>query len=345
VSDAAPVSGSNVVVVVVNYRTPELTMRCLAALSGERQAVPALRAIVVDGGSGDNSAAELAQAIAAVDYRDWVTFLPLPINGGFGWANNQAILALAREPDPPEFIHLLNPDTEVAPGAVAALARDLEEHERCGVAGSQLLTVDGSPVPSAFLFPSAAHEFVNASLSERLGRLFGIGRRSVEISESADVDWVTGASFMVRSAALRDSGLFDDGFFLYFEEVELMHRIRTAGWTIRHVPKSRVVHAEGSSTGVDVASARRHPRYWYQSRRRYFARTKGISGVICANLVWLLGSVVAVLKRAAGTGATNPTRTADVLSAGFWPRGRDLRPAFPAWGDPAGKPPAWMEPQ
>src|SRR5437588_6905794 len=107
-----------VAVVNVNYRTPELTRRCIAALSKERARLPRLRAVVVDGGSGDGSAAELAEALAHPDYADWVEFLPLAINGGFGWANNQAMLLLARSDAPPEFIHLLNPDTEVEPGAV-----------------------------------------------------------------------------------------------------------------------------------------------------------------------------------------------------------------------------------
>ena len=87
---------------------------------------------------------------------------------------------------------------------------------------------------------------------------------------------------MLRAEALRETGLFDDGFFLYYEEVELMHRLHGAGWTIRHVPQSRVVHIEGASTGVGAATVEEPlPAYWYQSRRRYFAlvRRPGRSAV------------------------------------------------------------------
>jgi N-acetylglucosaminyl-diphospho-decaprenol L-rhamnosyltransferase len=342
VSDASALADANVAVVVVNYRTPQLTLRCLAALGGERRALPKLRVVVVDGGSPDNSATDLAEAIGDCEYRDWVTFLPLPVNGGFGWANNQAILTLAAEREPPEFIHFLNPDAEVREGAVVALVRELQQYPRCAAVGSQLLMVDGGPVASAFAFPSAGHEFVNASQSEALGRLASVGPRTFESSVSIEVDWVTGASFMVRSAALRESGLFDDGFFLYFDEVELMHRIRGAGWTVRHVPGSRVVHAEGSSTGIDAVSGRPHPPYWYQSRRRYFARTGGSAGVTAANCAWLAGSAIALLMKAVGRAAANPTRTSDIFRAGLWPRGSDSRPSFPRWGDSPGKPPAWM---
>src|SRR4249919_1771565 len=142
------VASGEVAIVIVNYRTPQLAIQCLASLRGEKLKLPKLRVIVVDGGSGDGSADELARTIDGPAYRDWVSLLALPINGGFGWANNQAILTLAKNAAPPEFIHLLNPDTEVERGAVAKLVQELLAHPGCGAAGSQLLTTDGSPAAS-----------------------------------------------------------------------------------------------------------------------------------------------------------------------------------------------------
>lgn len=204
--------GANVAVVIVNYRCPDLTIRCLAALRGEKELLPELRAMVVDGGSGDGSAVSLSQAIESPEYREWVTFLPLPINGGFGWANNQAMLTLARGGEPPEYIHVLNPDTEVGAGAVAALASELDAHPRCAAAGSQLLTPSGEKAASAFRFPSPGRELVNAAHSEVLRRMLQIRSTVVQARESEVVDWVTGASVMLRAEALRQTGLFDDGF-------------------------------------------------------------------------------------------------------------------------------------
>jgi N-acetylglucosaminyl-diphospho-decaprenol L-rhamnosyltransferase len=319
-----------------------LTVRCLAALRGEKRSLPELRAVVVDGGSGDGSATILAQAVAQPDYRDWVSFLPLPLNGGFGWSNNQAMLTLARQSSPPEFIHLLNPDTEIIEGAVVSLVEHLRAHARCGAAGSQLLGRDGEPAASAFTFPSAGLDFVTSSQSEFLGRLVGVGPRTVNAEHSIEVDWVTGASVMFRSAALRETGLFDDGFFLYFEEVELMHRLRARGWTVRHVPASRVVHIEGASTGVGAAAAPGPlPAYWYRSRRRYFTLTGGASAALGANLAWLAGHAAGKVK--AAFGRTPPgARVRDLMRFGFWPRPNDGGPSVPAWGDAPGKPPAWM---
>ena len=332
----------NVAVVIVNYRTPQLTLRCVEALLAEKALLPGLRAIVVDGGSDDGSAAEIGQALAGPQYRDWVSFLPLPINGGFGWANNQAILGLAREQQPPEFIYLLNPDAEVMSGAVGALLSDLAGNPRCAAAGSQLLNAEGCPTASAFRFPSAGREFINAASSEKLGRLLGIRSTVVRSDRSADVDWVTGASVMFRAAALRETGLFDDGFFLYFDEVELMHRLHARGWTVRHVAQSRVRHLEAASTGV--SSARPFPPYWYRSRQRYFTLTGGRSGALAADLGLLAGRLVRWAKSLVGRAPDGAgPRPADFLRSGFWPRADQAAPSIPAWGDDPGRPPVWMQ--
>jgi N-acetylglucosaminyl-diphospho-decaprenol L-rhamnosyltransferase len=151
---------------------------------------------------------------------------------------------------------------------------------------------------------------------------------------------VTGASLMFRGDALRETGLFDDGFFLYFEEVELMHRMKAADWSIRHVPESRVVHAEGASTGLGAESVRPLPAYWYRSRQRYFALTGGLTAGPRADLAWLAGRGLAIVKRAFGR-RPKPTgqRAADMFLVARRSMGRA---SVVAWGDAPGSPPAWM---
>jgi hypothetical protein len=335
-------TNADVAVVIVNYRTPDLTKDCLAALRGERERLPKLRAVVVDGGSGDGSAEALAAAVAEPNYAEWVSFIPLTINGGYGWANNQAVLTLTREPNPPEFIHILNPDAQVRGEAVALLIEELQSHPRCGAAGSQLVSSEGRTVPSAFRFPSIGRELVAGAQSEALGRLLGIAPTVINSTQSVEVDWVSGASVLFRSEALRDVGLFDDGFFLYFEEVELMHRMKAKGWSIRHVPESRVVHIEGASTGGPAALAQ--PRTWYESRRRYFGLAGGPAAVLGANLARLIGQAVGfaktVLRR---RNRSDGTRARDLFRFGFSPG--HSRASVPSWGDLPGKRPAWMDRQ
>ena len=332
---------ADVAVVIINYRTPELTIRCVEALVGEKKQLPQLRVVIVDGGSADGSAEKLAEFVEQLGF-DWVSFLPLSINGGFGWANNQAMLELARDEDPPEFIHLLNPDAEVSAGAVSALAGALQADPRCGAAGSQLINSEGKPAASAFRFPSPGREFIAGAQSEKLGSFLGIG--STVATAGSEVDWVTGASVMLRADALREAGLFDDGFFLYFEEVELMHRLRSHGWSVRHVPQSRVVHIEGASTGIGASAAERpHPAYWYDSRRRYFALTSGRASVVAANLAVVAGKAAARSKILIGRSArATACRLKDLLGHGFLPSGSDALPSVPRWGDAPGTLPAWM---
>jgi hypothetical protein len=300
--------------------------------------------MVVDGGSGDGSAEALSKGLEHPDYRGWTSLLPLTINGGYGWANNQAMLTLASQEIAPDFFHVLNPDAEVEKGAVAALLHELEKNPRCAAAGSQLIWPDGTPAPSAFRFPSPGREFARASQSEVIRRALGIDGITVSAQEGGEVDWVTGASVMFRAAALRETGLFDDGFFLYFEEVELMHRLSAKGWTIRHAPESRVVHAEGAATGVGAATVKRPlPAYWYRSRRRYFELTGGAATLAVANFCSLAGQAIAGLKRALHRPvASKAYRTADLFRYGFWPSATSKRRSAPNLGDAPGRPPAWM---
>lgn len=339
-------SGRRIAVVVVNYRTPELALGAIAALAGERAADPGLEAVLVDGGSGDGSAERLADGLADPRFAGWASLLPLDLNGGFGWANNQAMLRLLQSARPPDYIHLLNPDTVIEPGAVARLADVLDAHPRCGAVGSQLVESDGSPAGSAFEWLTIRSELDRGAQLGLLGRLFG--RKPYAVAAPAgEVDWVTGASVMFRAAALREAGLFDTGFFLYFEELELMRRIADEGWTIRHEPASRVVHVGGAATGINGSrpDTRRPPRpaYWYESRRRFLTLAYGRAGAVAASLSWLGGHASLLLRRLAGSGRAHPLVARDarrMLRHGLFPKA--IRPAYPSWDEPPGTPPAWL---
>jgi N-acetylglucosaminyl-diphospho-decaprenol L-rhamnosyltransferase len=341
-------AGTSVAAVIVNYRTPDLALQCLEALDEERANVPDLRVILVDGGSNDGSAEKLEAALSQRRCETWVDFLPLPINGGFGWANNQAIQGLLQSANPPEYVLLLNPDAAVSRGSIRPLIDVLDRYPNCAAAGSQLLTAKGEATVSAATFPGVREELYRGSRLGLLRHLLGLDEPCA-ILPDGEYDWVTGASVMFRCEALRQVGLFDTGFFLYFEEVELMWRLRKNAWTVRHVPQSRLSHIGGASTGVDVdtadATSARRPRYWYESRRRFFALTLGASRCVQVSLAWLAGYALFKTRRLLG-GAHKHRETAhearDLLRHGIWPTRRDRTPAIARWDDPLGIPPAWM---
>lgn len=337
-----------VAVVIVNYRTPEMTLDCVRSLAGEHAAMPNLRVVVVDGGSGDGSAEKLRAGLAAYD---WVDLIACDFNGGFGWANNQGMLHLLQSAAPPDFIHLLNPDALVEPGAVIALHDDLIAHPTCAAAGSQLIEPDGSAVGSAFRFPSVEREFFRGGQMNRVGHALGMSEGIMRPAQASPVDWVTGASMMLRAEALRQVGLFDTGFFLYFEEVELIHRLTRAGWQVRFVPDSRVMHIGGVATGM--ADAEMHertniPDYMFASRRRFFTRAYGAAGARNATRAWLVGNRVLRTLQMVGLMQSRPQADAEragMLRYGIAASTFDQAPAITRWDDLPGTLPAWHQPQ
>lgn len=334
---------TEILVVIVNYRTASLAEKCLEAVARERAAGVNMSAILVDGCSGDGSVPQLRAFLAASDIADWTELLALDFNGGFGWANNQAILH--RGDRLPPYIYLLNPDAEIEPGAISALAQILDDHSDVAAVGSQLLEVDGRLSASAFRFPSLLNEFVRGAQTNILRRFLAI-ETTIEMKKAGPCDWVTGASVMLRRDALQESGLFDDGFFLYFEEVELMHRLKRAGWQIWSEPASQVKHIGGVSTGVNEQGLdRSKPDYWYRSRKRYFALAMGRRYAITANIAWLFGYIfvgvprlILSLKPRAGA----ITEELDgVRGAGLWVARNEIHRSAPEVGGAFGKLPRW----
>lgn len=338
-----------VAVVIVNYRTPQMVLSCLEALGKERARLPSLEAVVVDNASGDDSVSILSTRIAQAPFAEWVGFQSLPLNGGFGWGNNEAILSLLARTTPPDAIMLLNPDTVVEPGAVVALVEELKRRPDGGAIGSQLVNPDGSLAGSSFRFPTIGREFIRGLGIGGVGRLLGIKPVLIDFGERGPIDWVTGASVLLRTQALRDAGLFDTGFFLYFEEVELMLRFARHGWRSYHCPESRVLHAAGASTGVvdgQLKGGRPPPDYIFRSRHRYFALSGGRFLAFLADIAWLIGNMAA---RAVGTfsqsrgAASSRAERASLFRIGFGARPCDELPAVTRAGDPMGRPPFWMK--
>lgn len=344
---ASGVRDVRVTAIVVNYRTADLALDCVAALARERATLPGLRIMLVDGGSGDGSAEKMAAGLADAPHADLVTLLPLAFNGGFGWANNQAIRRALQQDEPAEFVYLVNPDAIPDPDALPRLLSALASEPRAASAGSLLIGPNGWPVGSAFEFPTVASEFFRGANTPLLARL--AGKRAPTLAEDGPVEaqWVTGASVVFRAAALQECGLFDEGFFLYFEEVELMHRLRAAGWKALHVPDSRVRHLGGASTGVVDGSSeqKRLPAYWFQSRRRYFARVHGPGRARLASLAWAAGYGIWRVRELVGLGrqsAHAPREFRDLLRNGLGATAFDREPAVARWDGPLDEAPAWV---
>ncbi len=344
-------NGHDILISVVNFRTAEHCTACLASLVTERDAMPGLRVIVADGDSGDGSVETLQGWIDANGHADWITVLPLDINGGFGWAHNQVLLEALKWQNPPAFIHLLNPDTALEPGAVSTLRGAFNRDPRVGCVGSQMINGEGGLQPAGFRLATIRSEFARGAHTDALRRMLLAKPLIIMPNEdSRAVEAVSGASFMIRTAALHEVGLFDTGFFLYFEEFEWMKRFRAAGWTIAHEPSSRVHHIGGAATKLSrdrkILARSARPFYWYQSQRRYLYRTLGTTRARLAGLAWFFGYVLigwprALLSRKARAKLVK-NEGRDMLRAWLASESFDRRPFFPFPDDPVNQSPAWQ---
>ena len=187
-------------IVIVNYRTTELTLDCLRSLQDEVGTVAGTRVVVTDNASGDDSVdAPRCGGGAPAAGASWATIQPLEQNGGFAAGNNAAIRPALASADPPTYVLLLNPDTIVRPGALRTLVEFMENRPDVGIAGSRLEEPDGTPQRSAFRFPSVLGELEGGL---RLGRSRGSWRAGWSPqpcpTEPGPTDWVAGACMIIR---------------------------------------------------------------------------------------------------------------------------------------------------
>lgn len=296
-------TATGLLVVIVNYRTAALVIDCLASLAREADSVPGFRVTVVDNASGDDSDAQIGDAISANGWSGWVTLSVAPDNGGFAAGNNLALRSAFAAENPPAFYWLLNPDTRVKPGAVLEVLSFLADNPAVGIVGTALVEEDGAPWPYAFRFPSALSEFERSARTGPISRLLAhhaVLRRMT--ASVACVDWVSGASMIVRRGVFDAIGLLDDAYFLYYEETDFCLRAHRAGWDSWYLPRAVVVHITGQSSGLTGPRAvhRRIPSYWFESRRRYFVQNHGRPYAMLADLGWLLGHGFSLARRWTG---------------------------------------------
>jgi len=179
-------------------------------------------------------------------------------NLGFGRSNNAGMRALGFGQDTPpqelpRAVYLLNPDTLTQPGATRRLFDTLLSTPDIGVTGARLSYADGSFQHSAFAFPGLRQlwvEFFPTPGRFIEGRFNGRYPRALYAGDTPfAVDFMLGATMMLRREVILQTGMFDEQFFMYGEEVDWQWRIRKAGWRILCDPRAHVVHLVGQSTG------------------------------------------------------------------------------------------------
>jgi GT2 family glycosyltransferase len=260
------VSQPDVSVVTVSHNVRDLVAACLRSLADEQaRGGLAVEVLLCDSASDDGTVEHVAAGFP------WARVLPSRRNLGFTGGNNRG-LRLVRGRN----VLLLNPDTELRPGALTALASYLDAHPDVAAVGPRLLWGDGSTQPSRRRFPGRLTGFVESTVLQRwLGGAAPLRRyymADVPDDREHDVDWLVGACLMLRARALREVGLFDERFFMYSEEVDLCRRLKAAGWRVVYLPSATVVHHEGKSSEQNLTA--RDLRF-HESRFLYYAKHHG----------------------------------------------------------------------
>jgi len=256
----------SLVILIVNFRTPELTIDCLRTLQGERdESGMSFEVVLVDNDSGDGSVEQIEQAIAEHGWVSWVRFVVSQKNLGFSGGNNLAL----RHASFSDYVLLLNSDTKVHPGCFRACKQVMEQQPDVGALSCLVLNDDGSVQNVCRRLPKPLCETARAlGLVDKLPRWFGWADTEDlgwdRLKEARDVEWIGGAFMWLRRPLVERIGLLDETFFFYGEDVEFNHRIWRSGSRVHYSPTGTITHlGGGSSTPSNLPT---------QSRQRMVAR-------------------------------------------------------------------------
>jgi N-acetylglucosaminyl-diphospho-decaprenol L-rhamnosyltransferase len=230
---------ADVAAVIVNYESGSALLRCLTDVRREGLG----EVVVVDNGSTDGSVDRVRREMP-----DVVVIDPGG-NLGYGSAANRGVAATTAP-----YILVANPDLEVIPGAISRLAVVLDDDPNWALVGPLIRTPQGDRYPSARRFPSLLDAAGHAVLgivapNNRFTRAYQRSDLDAAGPDVREVDWVSGACFLVRRRAFDEVGGFDESYFMYAEEVDLCWRLHRRGWRVAYDPGVEVVHAQGLSTG------------------------------------------------------------------------------------------------
>ena len=280
-------------ITIVNYRVPNLTINCLRSLESEVQALSGTKVVVIDNDSNDDSIEQIQTAIEQNGWGNWVSLIPSNHNGGYSFGNNLAIRPALKDPQPPSYFFILNPDTQIRHGALQTLIDFMEKNPKVGITGPSVELNQGKLWSTTYRFPSLLSEF---DLGLRLGIIskllsnWVISRQMTD--EESAADWIPGTAMMVRREVFESVGLMDEGYFLFYEETDLCLQAKRAGWSCWYVPQARIIDFHGQSRKkAHSKDSQRKPQYWFESRRRYFIKNHGWLYAVLADVMWSVGFV------------------------------------------------------
>ena len=309
-----------IVVSIINFRTADLTLHCLRSALDDLAGIDG-HVVIVDNCSGDGSAEVIAEALAALPADTPVTLVRSTTNSGFSGGHNQGMGAYRAD-----FYLVLNSDALLRPGFFRAMLAGADATPNAGLFAPRIDHDDGLQQISCFRFPGPVSELIRGAQSGPVTRFFAHREVSLQMPPVPDqIDWASFACILLRGTMVTSIGPMDEGYFLYFEDIDYCLMARRAGWKIVHLPEARAVHFRGGSGPVKslAKERKRLPAYYYASRTRFLYRAHGWFGLIWANLAWCIGRCIVQFRRLVGkpVPASNKAEARDIWTNALTPLG------------------------
>lgn len=273
----------DVSIIIVNYKTPVLLKNCISSIFDKSEEVD-FEIIVVDNDSNDGSEALIKGSFPTVKY------IQSGSNLGFGKANNLGVrIAKGRN------IFFLNSDTILLNNAVKILSDYLDENPKVGVCGGNLFDERLKNIHSfSPRFPGIYTE-LDAILNGRLSKLKQNNTLQYNaLNYPIQVAYICGADMMVKASVLKEVGVFDPDFFLYFEETELSLRIKKQGYDLFNVPQAKIIHLEGASQ----TSSKSKLTFYNASRKKYYKKRYNLFKFFMVSWLFRLKCLIGLFKNA-----------------------------------------------
>lgn len=282
-----------VAIIIVNYKSPYLTIACIQSLADQvdqqRDCV-----IIVDNNSGKEDLNIIEQEIGMSGLSGFFKLIKLTENGGFSAGNNAGISSVSAQ-----YYLLTNSDTIFQPSAIPELLSGADKNRDAAIIGPGLEWPNGERQVSCFRYISPVAELINTASIKYITTFF----RKYNVPLTPDEnpvrpDWISFASVLIRKEVFDKVGMMDESYFMYYEDVDYCRRARMLGFDILCWPEARVVHFHGQSSKVEEykREKKRLPEYFYKSRSRYYRTYYGSVGLILANILWYTGRAISAFR-------------------------------------------------
>lgn len=280
-------------VVIINYKTPVMTLDCIGTLvdqlDHQKDTI-----VIVDNNSGGDDVQLMHEGIERLGLTDWVSVVPSKENRGFSAGNNIGVQAVNAK-----YYLLANSDTLFRSNAIEGLLHAAEHYPKAGIISPRLEWMDGEPQISCFRYHTPAFEMIKTAGTAVITNALNRFNVPLDTQESVSKpEWTSFACVLIKGEVFDEIGYLDDGYFMFFEDVDYCRRAKKAGYELVNWPDSHVVHLRGQSSNVkkNEQKKKRLPTYYYRSRARYYTKYFGKTGFMMSNLFWLAGRSISILK-------------------------------------------------